>query len=114
MWYRLIALLSKLGIISRDLPLEDRPTAEEPDDPRIEFRTLNPPQAAALGSDTALVCPVTRKSLQKGSSLYVCRECNTAYSIEGWEFLRQTDKGRCCNCRRIGSVMRFQEGRPRQ
>ncbi len=112
MWERWIALLSRMGIFSRDLPLADAPAAEEPEDPSIEFRSLDPSQAAALGSHAALICPVTRKSLQKGSPLYLCRECNTAYSVEGWDFLRKTDRGRCCNCRRIGTVVRFHEGGP--
>ena len=110
MWERLTELLVKMGILSRDLPVEAEPVAEAPDDPNIEFRSLDPKQAAALGADTALICPVTRKSLRRGSLFYLCRDCNTAYSVEGWEFLRRTDKGRCCNCRHIGSVVPFHGG----
>lgn len=111
MWERLIELLTKIGILSSDAATEERPEPETADDenPEIDFRSLNPPQAAAIGIDTALVCPVTRASLKKGSLFYVCRDCNTAYSAEGWAFLRETDKGRCCNCRHTGSVVPFTE-----
>lgn len=78
--------------------------------PDIDFRSLSPNQAAALGQDTALVCPVTRQTLQRGDALFLCRSCNTTFSAEGWNFLRETDKGRCCQCRHIGSVIPFREG----
>lgn len=107
MWERLTELLTRIGILSDAAPQETKGVVERPDDPDIEFRSLNPPQAAAVGIDTAMICPVTRQSLQKGSLLYLCRNCNTAYSAEGWAFLRETDKGRCCHCRHVGSVVPF-------
>jgi hypothetical protein len=110
MWRRLTELLARIGILSRDLPLEDEPVVDGPDDPEIQFRSLNPPRTDAIGDDNALVCPVTRVSLHQGSLLYLCRDCNTAYSAEGWAFLRETDKGRCCHCRHIGSVVPFHGG----
>ena len=110
MWERLKAWLENFGIRPRGAEAVSRLDGILPDDPDIDFRSLSPPQVAALGADTALVCPVTRKSLQKGEHLYLCRNCNTAYSAEGWNFLRETDKGRCCHCRQQGSVLPFQEG----
>ena len=73
-------------------------------DAEIEFQSLSASEAAAQGRDQELICPVTRKSLKKGARLYLCRACNTSYSPEGWEFLKKTDKGRCCNCRERNSV----------
>jgi hypothetical protein len=105
MWERLIEFLSRLGFEVGDPAKEKGKETESQHDPNIEFRSLDPKQAAALGLDTELVCPVTRKPLLKGTRFYVCRDCNTAYSVEGWDFLKQTDKGRCCNCRHIGSVV---------
>jgi hypothetical protein len=107
---RLTALLTRMGLLRDNTLQSSRDAAELPDDPNVEFRSLSPPQAAALGIDTALVCPVTRQSLQTGSFLYLCRNCNTAYSAEGWDFLRETDKGRCCHCRQVGTVVPFREG----
>ena len=112
---RLTELLAKIRNF-----LSGRPDGDDQDgeaskhDPSIEFRPLSPPQAAALGADTALVCPVTRQSLQTGSVLlYLCRDCNTSYSAEGWDFLKKMDKGRCCNCRHVGSVVPFHGGSSR-
>jgi hypothetical protein len=108
MWSPLEALLARIGLLPATTEVVSRPDA--PDDPDIAFRSLSPPQAAALGADTALVCPVTRKALRKSDGLYLCNYCNTAYSAEGWDFLRETDKGRCCHCRQSGSVRPFREG----
>jgi hypothetical protein len=48
--------------------------------------------------DTDCVCPVTRQLLTSGSKIYQCQRCRMVYSIEGWAFLRDSDKGRCCGC----------------
>lgn len=53
------------------------------------------------------VCPVTRQSLIPGSQIYMCQNCGTAYSPEGWEFLQEVDKGRCCNCRAENTIHSF-------
>lgn len=111
MWERLAALLRRLDLLPEETLKKEERGRAGPDDPEIDFRSLNPPQAAALGTDTALICPVTRQSLEKGGLLYLCQDCNTAYSAEGWDFLREMDKGRCCNCRSIGTVFPFHEGR---
>ena len=110
MWERLVALLRRLDLLSEENVKKEAQEIEGPDNPEIEFRSLNPPQAAALGADAALICPVTRQSLHRDGLLYLCRECNMAYSAEGWEFLRTTDKGRCCHCRCAGSVLPFHAG----
>jgi hypothetical protein len=108
MWSPLEALLMRIGLLPERT--EDVSCPDVSDDPDITFRSLSPPQAAALGADAALVCPVTRKSLRTSDGFYLCGYCNTAYSSEGWDFLRETDKGRCCHCRQSGSVLPFHEG----
>lgn len=111
MWERVTELLTRMGVHTRGATAKGRGTVEpQEDNPAIEFRPLNPRQAAALGVDTALVCPVTRQRLQKGALLYLCRDCNTTYSAEGWHFLEKTDRGRCCHCRHTGSVVPYHEG----
>ena len=113
MWERLKEWLNELGLLPGRTEAVSRVDTTQGDDPDIEFHSLSPTQAAALGADAALVCPVTRKSLRKGDFLYLCRDCNTAYSAEGWDFLRNTDKGRCCYCRHSGSVVPCREGEDR-
>ena len=107
MWDRLREMLGKLGLLPAEAPTKH--SIETPDNPEIDFRPLSLQEAAALGADTALVCPVTRQSLQRGDALFLCSNCNTAYSVEGWNFLRKTDRGRCCQCRHIGAVKPFRE-----
>lgn len=45
-----------------------------------------------------LVCPVTRQTLGPSRPLYQCEQCGTCFSAEGWKFLQDADKGRCCGC----------------
>ena len=45
-----------------------------------------------------LVCPVTRQTLDAARSMYQCEQCGTCFSAEGWKFLQDADKGRCCAC----------------
>ncbi len=45
-----------------------------------------------------LVCPVTRQTLSPSRPLYQCEQCGTCFSAEGWKFLQDADKGRCCGC----------------
>ena len=106
MWERLTELLTKIGL-RRGETVE---ALEIVDDPDIQFQSLSPTQAAALGTGAALICPVTRQLLQEVNFFYLCRDCNTAYSAEGWDFLRETDHGRCCHCRHIGSVVPCRQG----
>jgi hypothetical protein len=103
-------LLTRIGLLPEEPAPQAREALESTREAEIEFWPLSPQQAAALGSDTALVCPVTRQSLTNDAPLYLCRDCNTAYSAEGWLFLRETDKGRCCQCRHIGSVLPYRDG----
>ena len=110
MWERLTELWARIGFRRGGTSAAPDLAAERADDADIEFRSLSPAQAAALGADTGLLCPVTRLPLQKGSFLYLCRDCNTAYSAEGWDFLRKTDRGRCCHCRHTDSVVPLREG----
>lgn len=62
---------------------------EEPEIPEVEFITSD---------DTDCLCPVTRQMLAPGSKVYQCQKCRIVYSMEGWTFLRDADKGRCCGC----------------
>lgn len=77
-----------------------------PDNDEIVFHPTDPDK----GSDTASldagnsVCPVTRQSLDAKAGTYQCERCGIRYSPEGWQFLRQTDRGACCICRCIGTV----------
>ena len=48
--------------------------------------------------DTDCLCPVTRQMLTPGSKVYQCQQCRMVYSTEGWAFLCEADKGRCCGC----------------
>ncbi len=45
-----------------------------------------------------LVCPITRQTLGPSRPLYQCDQCGTCFSTEGWKFLQDADKGRCCGC----------------
>ena len=51
-------------------------------------------EAAALDC----LCPITRRPLSNTRTIYQCRQCKTSYSPEGWSFLLEADKGRCCTC----------------
>ncbi len=51
------------------------------------------------------VCPVTRQELEPGSRIYQCRVCGICYSPEGWQFLKQADRGQCCACRCRNTVL---------
>lgn len=55
----------------------------------------------------ACICPVTRQALKPGTQIYLCQQCGTAYSAEGWEFLVDVDKARCCNCHAQNTVQSF-------
>ena len=60
---------------------------------------------AHSAADVTCVCPVTRKKLSQGSLVYQCRVCYVAYSPEGWAFLQEVDRGRCCSCRNKNTVI---------
>ena len=62
-----------------------------------------PPVAAPDRSDK-LICPVTRQPLEIGQPLFQCLQCGMNYSAEGWKFLQQADKGRCCGCESRNTV----------
>lgn len=109
---RLTELLQRLGLMPEEDETKEVRGGDGPENPEIVFQSLSPTQADALGEDRALVCPVTRIVLPKESFYYLCRACNTAYSVEGWSFLRENDKGRCCNCRSAGTVVPVREERP--
>lgn len=102
---RMAEWLKKMGLLQEEDSEKEPQKDEGPESPEIEFHALDPKQAAALGEGAALICPVTRTALQQNSLYYLCRDCNTAYSREGWDFLREHDKGRCCHCRHTGSVV---------
>lgn len=63
---------------------------------RSSNSTTGLPPAASVAK--AVVCPVTRQPLVAGQPFYQCLQCGMAYSDAGWEFLRKTNKGRCCGC----------------
>jgi hypothetical protein len=63
----------------------------------IKFEPINPKVAVSAEEDR-LLCPVTRRQLRPGDRIFQCRACRTAYSKEGWDFLKQVDRGRCCGC----------------
>lgn len=63
--------------------------------PEIDFNPLDP--VSGVNSDSCQ-CPVTRQTLKQGDRIFQCRACLMAYSEEGWDFLRQENKGCCCGC----------------
>ena len=78
----------------------------------MDFQPLSPIAGSSTGKasgagnprDVNCVCPVTRRPLRAGMRIYQCRECKMSYSPEGWEFLRKTDRGRCCGCRSARTI----------
>ena len=90
--------LVRLGWIRTAVPAK----VKEEHNEEIDFQVLEPvaledgqPSPAAENC----VCPVTRKPLEWGTKIYQCRKCKMSYSVEGWEFLRKVDGGRCCGSR---------------
>jgi hypothetical protein len=65
------------------------------------------PQNTVERMKNSCVCPVTRQSLKAGTQIFLCSQCGTAYSPEGWEFLVEVDRGKCCNCHNQNSVQSF-------
>jgi hypothetical protein len=63
----------------------------------VDFRSLDP-ASQGVATDAPLLCPVTRRELRPGDPIYQCRACRTSYSLAGWQFLRDVDRGRCCAC----------------
>lgn len=57
-------------------------------------------QLIALVSTAQLtaVCPITRIPLVSSGVIYRCENCRLAFSREGWQFLKEMDRGRCCGC----------------
>ena len=49
--------------------------------------------------EQAAVCPITRLPLDSGRMIYRCERCQLSYTEEGWQFLKEKDRGRCCGCR---------------
>lgn len=96
--------LVRMGWIrAASLPSEKKQEAEE-----IEFEALEPvslreSQNSQLPANC--VCPVTRQQLEWGTKILQCRVCKMSYSVEGWDFLRKTDGGRCCGCRQKKTVV---------
>ena len=62
------------------------------------------PQNTPAEKRDKLICPVTRQTLEVGQPLFQCRQCGMNYSAEGWKFLQQADKGRCCGCESRNTV----------
>ena len=60
------------------------------------YKLQGPPPAPTTSTDC--LCPVTRQPITKSRTIYQCRQCQTSYSPEGWEFLQQSDQGRCSTC----------------
>ena len=73
----------------------------------IGYTQRGTPTAEIPRDPVACVCPVTRQKLQAGSQIFICHQCGTSYSPEGWEFLQEVDKGRCCNCHTAGTIQPF-------
>lgn len=73
----------------------------------VAYTQRGTPSAEFPRDPVACVCPVTRQTLQAGSQIFMCQQCGTAYSPEGWEFLQEVDKGRCCNCHAPGTIQPY-------
>lgn len=73
----------------------------------IGYAQRSTPTAETPPEPVTCVCPVTRQKLQAGSQIFMCQQCGTAYSPEGWEFLQDVDKGRCCNCHAPETIQPF-------
>jgi len=74
----------------------------------IVFTPLTPTTATAAtlpSRDVALICPVTRQPVKPGNGAYQCTNCKMAYSLEGWQFLRENARGRCCGCNGKNTVI---------
>ena len=67
-----------------------------PDEAPDALNTLN--TLPSVVARPPLVCPVTRQTLDPARPLYQCEQCGTSFSAEGWKFLQDADKGRCCAC----------------
>ncbi len=70
----------------------------------LALRNQNTQNNTVSTAKEAYICPVTRQTLAAGSLVFQCRQCSTTYSPEGWEFMRQSNHGRCCNCNSQNSV----------
>ena len=73
----------------------------------VAFIRSRTPQNTVERLRNICVCPVTRQTLQTGTQIFLCNQCGTAYSSEGWEFLVEVDRGKCCNCHNQNSVQSF-------
>lgn len=70
----------------------------------IEFVPIDP-SSPHLDSDVNdFVCPVTRQIIDPLQGYYQCGQCGTAYSLEGWEFLKDMAEGECCACRTQNTI----------
>jgi hypothetical protein len=58
-------------------------------------------------NERELVCPVTRQTLQAGERIFRCRRCGLGYSVEGWEFMKAAERGRCCGCKTVNTVLPY-------
>ena len=73
----------------------------------VAYTQRGTPTAETTRDPATCVCPVTRQKLLAGSQIFICQNCGTSYSPEGWEFLQEVDRGRCCNCHTAGTIQPF-------
>jgi len=73
----------------------------------IGYTQRGTPTAEMPREPVACICPVTRQRLQGGSQIFMCNQCGTSYSPEGWEFLQEVDKGKCCNCHAPSTIQPY-------
>jgi hypothetical protein len=55
-------------------------------------------------SDQADLCPITRLPLDADRVIYRCERCQLSFSEEGWQFLKEMDRGRCCGCQGLNCI----------
>jgi hypothetical protein len=48
--------------------------------------------------ESADLCPITRLPLDASRVIFRCQRCQLSFSEEGWQFLKEMDRGRCCGC----------------
>ncbi len=73
-------------------------------DSEILFEPIDPSSSSNAMDAADFTCPVSRLPINSQKGFYQCMQCGTAYSIEGWEFLKEMAEGECCACRSKNTV----------
>ncbi len=55
-------------------------------------------------TENVSVCPITRHPLDVHHLFYRCERCSLSFSVEGWDFIKRLDRGRCCGCHTRGTI----------